>query len=130
MGAETLFQASARRLSGGEGRLRSAAPMVPAAALRACAEDKGAVLNQQSHARRSGHWIVAGRSAKVTVNDGGRPAAGNESAGIPLGAVRRPETPGRLPVVLTGVQTGAYGRGRHPALGRHPCARVTGKIIH
>ena len=68
----------------------------------------GAALSLQSHHHRSEHWIVVEGTAKVTVDDTVRLVTENESVYIPLGAVHRMENPGKVPMVLIEVQTGAY----------------------
>ncbi|MFC6689559.1 mannose-1-phosphate guanylyltransferase/mannose-6-phosphate isomerase [Jhaorihella thermophila] len=68
----------------------------------------GAALSLQSHHHRSEHWIVVSGTAKVTVDDEVRLVTENQSVYIPLGAVHRMENPGKVPMVLIEVQTGAY----------------------
>lgn len=68
----------------------------------------GASLSLQSHVHRSEHWIVVSGTARVTVDEEVRLISENESAYIPLGARHRLENPGKLPMVLIEVQTGAY----------------------
>ncbi len=68
----------------------------------------GAALSLQSHHHRSEHWIVVSGTAKVTVDSAVRLLTENESVYIPLGAVHRMENPGKVPMVLIEVQTGAY----------------------
>ncbi|OWU81673.1 mannose-1-phosphate guanyltransferase [Oceanicola sp. 22II-s10i] len=68
----------------------------------------GGVLSLQSHLHRSEHWIVVSGTAKVTIGDTERLVTENESVYVPLGAKHRMENPGRLPMVLIEVQTGAY----------------------
>ncbi|TDE34257.1 mannose-1-phosphate guanylyltransferase/mannose-6-phosphate isomerase [Antarcticimicrobium sediminis] len=68
----------------------------------------GAALSLQSHHHRSEHWIVVEGTAKVTVDDEVKLISENQSVYIPLGAVHRMENPGKLPMVLIEVQTGAY----------------------
>ncbi|MGR3439021.1 mannose-1-phosphate guanylyltransferase/mannose-6-phosphate isomerase [Alterinioella nitratireducens] len=68
----------------------------------------GAALSLQSHHHRSEHWIVVEGTAKVTVNEEVKLLTENQSVYIPLGAVHRMENPGKLPMVLIEVQTGAY----------------------
>ncbi|MFW8637101.1 mannose-1-phosphate guanylyltransferase/mannose-6-phosphate isomerase [Cribrihabitans pelagius] len=68
----------------------------------------GAALSLQSHHHRSEHWIVVEGTAKVTVDDAVKLVTENQSVYIPLGAVHRMENPGKLPMVLIEVQTGAY----------------------
>ncbi len=68
----------------------------------------GAALSLQSHVHRSEHWIVVSGTAKVTVDDKVTLVTENESIYVPLGAVHRMENPGKVPMVLIEVQTGAY----------------------
>ncbi len=68
----------------------------------------GASLSLQSHFHRSEHWIVVEGTAKVTLDDTVRLVTENESVYIPLGSVHRMENPGKVPMVLIEVQTGAY----------------------
>ncbi len=68
----------------------------------------GATLSLQSHHHRSEHWIVVEGTARVTVGDTEHLLTENQSAYIPLGAEHRLENPGRVPMVLIEVQTGAY----------------------
>ncbi len=68
----------------------------------------GASLSLQSHFHRSEHWIVVEGTARVTVDETVKLVTENESVYIPLGAVHRMENPGRVPMVLIEVQTGAY----------------------
>ena len=68
----------------------------------------GASLSLQSHFHRSEHWIVVEGTARVTVDDDVRLLTENQSVYIPLGAVHRMENPGKVPMVLIEVQTGAY----------------------
>ncbi len=68
----------------------------------------GAALSLQSHHHRSEHWIVVEGTARVTVDDEVKLVTENQSVYIPLGAVHRMENPGKVPMVLVEVQTGAY----------------------
>jgi mannose-1-phosphate guanylyltransferase/mannose-6-phosphate isomerase len=70
----------------------------------------GAALSLQSHVHRSEHWIVVAGTARVTVDDEVKLLTENQSVYIPLGAIHRLENPGKLPMVLIEVQTGAYLR--------------------
>lgn len=70
--------------------------------------DPGAALSLQSHVHRSEHWIVVEGTARVTVDDDVRLISENESIYVPLGSKHRLENPGRVPMVLIEVQTGAY----------------------
>jgi len=68
----------------------------------------GAALSLQSHHHRSEHWIVVSGTARVTVDQEVKLMTENQSVYIPLGAVHRMENPGKVPMVLIEVQTGAY----------------------
>ena len=68
----------------------------------------GAALSLQSHVHRSEHWIVVKGTAKVTIGDEAKLLTENQSVYIPLGAKHRLENPGKVPMVLIEVQTGAY----------------------
>ncbi|WP_397543341.1 mannose-1-phosphate guanylyltransferase/mannose-6-phosphate isomerase [Roseovarius salis] len=68
----------------------------------------GAALSLQSHHHRAEHWVVVEGTAKVTVDADVRLVSENESVFIPLGATHRLENPGKLPLTLIEVQTGAY----------------------
>lgn len=68
----------------------------------------GASLSLQSHFHRSEHWIVVEGTARVTIDDTQQLVTENQSVYIPLGAVHRMENPGKVPMVLIEVQTGAY----------------------
>ncbi len=68
----------------------------------------GASLSLQSHHHRSEHWIVVEGTAKITIDDEVKLVTENESVYIPVGAIHRMENPGKVPMVLIEVQTGAY----------------------
>ena len=68
----------------------------------------GAALSLQSHNHRSEHWIVVEGTAKVTIDEDVKTVTENQSVYIPLGTVHRMENPGKLPLTLIEVQTGAY----------------------
>ena len=68
----------------------------------------GASLSLQSHFHRSEHWIVVEGTARVTIDDEVKLVTENESVYLPLGCVHRMENPGKVPMVLIEVQTGAY----------------------
>ena len=68
----------------------------------------GAALSLQSHHHRSEHWIVVEGTARVTVDGDIRLVTEGQSIYIPLGATHRMENPGKLPITLVEVQTGAY----------------------
>lgn len=68
----------------------------------------GASLSLQSHHHRAEHWVVVAGTAKVVIGDDENLVAENQSVYIPLGTKHRLENPGKLPVTLIEVQTGAY----------------------
>ncbi|MFV0332909.1 MAG: mannose-1-phosphate guanylyltransferase/mannose-6-phosphate isomerase [Tropicimonas sp.] len=68
----------------------------------------GGVLSLQSHHHRSEHWVVVSGTAEVTVGEKVRLLSENQSVYIPLGATHRMANPGKLPMYLIEVQTGAY----------------------
>ncbi|MGP3698975.1 mannose-1-phosphate guanylyltransferase/mannose-6-phosphate isomerase [Rhodobacter sp. NSM] len=68
----------------------------------------GGVLSLQSHHHRAEHWIVVAGTARVTVDGEVRLVTENQSIYVPLGSVHRMENPGKVPMVLIEVQTGAY----------------------
>ena len=68
----------------------------------------GGALSLQSHVHRAEHWIVVSGTARVTVDAAVNLVSENQSVFIPLGAKHRLENPGKLPMVLIEVQTGAY----------------------
>lgn len=68
----------------------------------------GAALSLQSHVHRAEHWIVVSGTARVSVDHNVSLVSENQSVFIPLGARHRLENPGKLPMVLIEVQTGAY----------------------
>lgn len=68
----------------------------------------GAALSLQSHQHRSEHWVVVEGTAKVTVGDNVTILSEGQSVHVPIGVLHRLENPGKLPMVLIEVQTGAY----------------------
>lgn len=68
----------------------------------------GAALSMQSHTHRAEHWIVVQGTARVTIEGTQSLITENQSVYIPLGAKHRLENPGKLPLMLIEVQTGAY----------------------
>lgn len=70
--------------------------------------EPGAKLSLQSHVHRAEHWVVVSGSAIVTIDGNKQLLSENESTYISLGAVHRLENPGKLPLHLIEVQSGAY----------------------
>jgi mannose-1-phosphate guanylyltransferase/mannose-6-phosphate isomerase len=68
----------------------------------------GASLSLQSHNHRAEHWTVVAGTARVTIENEVTLLTENQSIYVPLGAKHRLENPGKLPVILIEVQTGAY----------------------
>jgi mannose-1-phosphate guanylyltransferase/mannose-1-phosphate guanylyltransferase/mannose-6-phosphate isomerase len=68
----------------------------------------GQKLSLQKHYHRAEHWIVVNGTALVTRDDDQILLRENESVYLPLGCVHRLENPGRLPLNLIEVQSGAY----------------------
>lgn len=68
----------------------------------------GEKLSLQMHHHRAEHWVVVSGTAKVAV-DGDEILLGeNQSTYIPLGHTHRLENPGKIPLHLIEVQSGAY----------------------
>jgi mannose-1-phosphate guanylyltransferase/mannose-6-phosphate isomerase len=68
----------------------------------------GGKLSLQMHHHRAEHWVVVEGTARVTCDDKVFTLDTNESTFIPLGAKHRLENPGKLPLRLIEVQSGAY----------------------
>jgi mannose-1-phosphate guanylyltransferase len=68
----------------------------------------GASLSLQMHHHRAEHWVVV-KGTAVVEKDGQQELVGeNQSTYIPLGARHRLSNPGKIPVELIEVQSGAY----------------------
>lgn len=68
----------------------------------------GCKLSLQKHYHRAEHWVVVNGTALVTRADEEVLLRENESLFIPLGAMHRLENPGKVPLNLIEVQSGAY----------------------
>jgi mannose-1-phosphate guanylyltransferase/mannose-6-phosphate isomerase len=68
----------------------------------------GQKLSLQKHFHRAEHWVVVTGSALVTRNGEQILLQENESLYLPLGCVHRLENPGRIPLTVIEVQSGAY----------------------
>jgi mannose-1-phosphate guanylyltransferase/mannose-6-phosphate isomerase len=68
----------------------------------------GASLSLQMHHHRAEHWVVVSGTARVTRGDEVLIVSENESTFIPLGTKHRLENPGKLPLEMIEVQSGAY----------------------
>ena len=67
-----------------------------------------AKLSLQMHHHRAEHWIVVRGTALVTNGDSEILLTENQSTYIPLGVVHRLTNPGKIPLELIEVQSGAY----------------------
>lgn len=68
----------------------------------------GEKLSLQKHFHRAEHWVVVNGTAVVHVDGADKLLSENESVYIPLGSVHRLTNPGKVPLHLIEVQTGAY----------------------
>ncbi len=68
----------------------------------------GAQLSLQKHHHRAEHWIVVKGTARVTRGENVFLMSENESTFIPLGETHRLENPGKIPLEMIEVQSGAY----------------------
>lgn len=68
----------------------------------------GEKLSLQMHHHRAEHWIVVSGTAKVTNGETVQLVGENQSIYIPLGSVHALENPGKIPVELIEIRTGAY----------------------
>ena len=68
----------------------------------------GARLSIQMHHHRAEHWIVVSGTAKVGKDDQEMVLAENQSVYIPVGCKHWLENPGKIPLELIEVQSGAY----------------------
>jgi len=68
----------------------------------------GRKLSLQKHHHRAEHWVVVNGTAIVTRDNETMMIRENESIYLPLGCVHRLENPGKIPLALIEVQSGAY----------------------
>jgi mannose-1-phosphate guanylyltransferase/mannose-6-phosphate isomerase len=68
----------------------------------------GQTLSLQMHHHRAEHWIIVQGTAEVTCEDKVFMLGEDESTYIPLGHKHRLANPGRIPLELIEVQSGAY----------------------
>jgi mannose-1-phosphate guanylyltransferase / mannose-6-phosphate isomerase len=69
---------------------------------------QGAKLSLQMHHHRAEHWVVVSGTAKVTNGEKEYLLTENQSTYIPLGVVHSLENPGKIPLELIEIQSGAY----------------------
>jgi len=70
--------------------------------------DPGEKLSLQMHHHRAEHWVVVTGTARITCGETVRLLTENESIYIPIGTTHRLENPGKMPLHLIEVQSGAY----------------------
>ena len=68
----------------------------------------GEKLSLQMHYHRAEHWIVVKGTAIVECNEKETLLTENQSTYIPMGATHRLSNPGKIPLELVEVQSGAY----------------------
>jgi len=68
----------------------------------------GASLSLQKHHHRAEHWIVVSGTAEVVCGERRLLLTENQSTYIPLGEVHRLSNPGKVPLEIIEVQSGAY----------------------
>jgi len=68
----------------------------------------GRRLSLQKHYHRAEHWVVVNGTALVTRDNEQILLRENDSVYLPLGCVHRLENPGKIPLALIEVQSGAY----------------------
>ena len=68
----------------------------------------GEKLSLQMHHHRAEHWVVVRGTAKVTRGEEVVLLGENQSTYIPMGIVHRLENPGKIPLEMIEVQSGAY----------------------
>lgn len=68
----------------------------------------GCKISLQMHHHRAEHWVVVRGSARITRDADEFLLSENESTYIPIGVRHRLENPGKIPLELIEVQSGAY----------------------
>ena len=68
----------------------------------------GQRLSLQKHHHRTEHWIVVSGTAEVQLNETRQLLGENQSTYIPLGCMHRLSNPGKIPLKIIEVQSGAY----------------------
>jgi mannose-1-phosphate guanylyltransferase len=68
----------------------------------------GSSLSLQQHHHRTEHWVVVSGTALVQLNNDKQLLGENQSTYIPLGCVHRLSNPGKIPLKIIEVQSGAY----------------------
>ena len=70
--------------------------------------DPGQQLSYQSHAKREEHWVIVSGAAEVVLDEKTHALKSGEHIFIPKGAKHRMRNPGREPLIFVEVQTGSY----------------------
>ncbi|CAI3936499.1 mannose-1-phosphate guanylyltransferase/mannose-6-phosphate isomerase [Commensalibacter papalotli (ex Botero et al. 2024)] len=70
--------------------------------------NEGSQLSLQKHYHRSEHWVVVSGVAEVTRGNENILVKENESVYLPAGTLHRLGNPGRIPLVVIEIQSGAY----------------------
>jgi mannose-1-phosphate guanylyltransferase/mannose-6-phosphate isomerase len=68
----------------------------------------GGKLSLQLHHHRAEHWVVVKGTARITRGDKEMLLTENQSTYIPLGVHHRLENPGKVPLQIIEIQSGAY----------------------
>jgi mannose-1-phosphate guanylyltransferase/mannose-6-phosphate isomerase len=68
----------------------------------------GAKLSLQLHHHRAEHWVVASGTARITRGEEVMLLTENQSTYIPIGMRHRLENPGKIPLQIIEIQSGAY----------------------
>ena len=68
----------------------------------------GAKLSLQMHHHRAEHWVVVKGTARITNGDKEYLLTENQSTYIPIGVTHSLENPGKIPLELIEIQSGAY----------------------
>jgi len=68
----------------------------------------GGILSLQKHFHRAEHWVVVSGTALVTKGKEKILLKEDESVYIPLGEIHRLENPGKIPLDIIEIQSGAY----------------------
>ncbi len=68
----------------------------------------GAKLSVQMHHHRAEHWVVVSGTANVLIGKEEQMLTENQSVYIPIGVIHSLENPGRIPLEIIEVQSGAY----------------------
>jgi len=68
----------------------------------------GGRLSLQMHHHRAEHWIVVSGTAEVTAGEAVSLLSENQSSYIPIGQIHRLANPGKVPLEIIEVQSGAY----------------------